>query len=73
MKVGIVGLTGAGKTTSFNALTGLAAEVGYGGRERANVGVIKVPDERVDRLAELFKPKKKTFPSNIPNDGKFFK
>ncbi len=61
MKVGIVGLAGAGKTTVFNALTGLAAEVGYGGRDRANVGVIKVPDERVDRLAELFNPKKKTY------------
>ena len=61
MKVGIVGLAGSGKTTIFNALTGLAAEVGYGGRDRANVGVIKVPDERVDRLADLFKPKKKTY------------
>ena len=61
MKVGIVGLAGAGKTTVFNALTGLAAEVGYGGRDRANVGVIKVPDDRVDRLAGLFKPKKKTY------------
>ena len=61
MKVGIVGLAGAGKTTVFNALTGLAAEVGYGGRDRANVGVIKVPDDRVDRLADLFNPKKKTY------------
>ncbi|HKV39939.1 MAG TPA: GTPase, partial [Blastocatellia bacterium] len=33
MKVGIVGFAGAGKTTVFNALTGLAAEVGFGGRE----------------------------------------
>ncbi|HMG36961.1 MAG TPA: redox-regulated ATPase YchF [Blastocatellia bacterium] len=62
MKVGLVGFAGSGKTTVFNALTGLSAEVGgYGAKEKANVGVIKVPDVRVDKLAELFKPKKKTF------------
>ena len=62
MKVGLVGFAGSGKTTIFNTLTGLAAEVGgYGAREKANVGVIKVPDRRVDRLAEIFNPKKKTY------------
>ena len=61
MKAGIVGFAGAGKTTVFNTLTGLAAEVGYGGRDRANIGVIKVPDTRVDKLAEIYKPKKKTY------------
>jgi ribosome-binding ATPase len=62
MKVGLVGFAGSGKTTIFNTLTGLAAEVGgYGGREKANVGVIKVPDSRVDKLAEIFNPKKKTY------------
>ena len=62
MKVGLVGFAGSGKTTIFNALTGLTAEVGgYGAREKANVGVIKVPDHRVDRLAELYNPKKKTY------------
>jgi GTP-binding protein YchF len=62
MKVGLVGFAGSGKTTIFNTLTGLAAEVGgYGAREKANVGVIKVPDDRVDKLAELFKPKKTTY------------
>src|SRR5215471_17693297 len=62
MKVGLVGFAGAGKTTIFNTLTGLTAEVGgYGAREKANIGVIKVPDLRVDKLAEIFNPKKKTF------------
>jgi GTP-binding protein YchF len=62
MKVGLVGFAGSGKTTIFNTLTGLAAEVGgYGGREKANIGVIKVPDHRVDKLAEIYNPKKKTY------------
>jgi ribosome-binding ATPase len=60
MQVTIVGLPGAGKSTVFNALTGGHAEIGTfsGGRAAPNIGVVKVPDERVDRLAELFKPRK---------------
>jgi hypothetical protein len=62
MKVGLVGFAGSGKTTIFNTLTGLTAEVGgYGAKEKANVGVIKVPDYRVDKLAEIYNPKKKTY------------
>jgi GTP-binding protein YchF len=62
MKVGIVGFRGAGKTTIFNALTGLRAQVGgYGDVTRPNLGVIKVPDERILALAEIHHPKKTTF------------
>src|ERR671916_191066 len=63
MQVTIVGLPGSGKTTVFNALTGGGAETGgfSGGRASPNVSVVKVPDERVDRLAALFNPKKTTY------------
>ena len=63
MQVTIVGLPGSGKTTVFNALTGGHAETGgfSGGRAAPNVSVVRVPDERVDRLAELFRPKKTTY------------
>jgi GTP-binding protein YchF len=58
MQIAIVGLAAAGKTTVFNTLTrGHAETGGYGGLE-LHVGVVKVPDPRLDRLAEIFKPKK---------------
>src|SRR5919204_281777 len=62
MESAIVGLPYVGKTTLFNLLTGgHAATGGFAGAEGAvNVGVAKVPDDRVDRLAALFKPKKTT-------------
>lgn len=60
MQVTIVGLPGAGKSTVFNALTGGHAATGTfsGGRAAPNIGVVKVPDDRVERLAELFNPRK---------------
>ena len=63
MQVTIVGLPGSGKTTVFNALTGGQAETGgfSGSRAAPNVAVVKVPDERVDRLAALFSPKKTVY------------
>jgi ribosome-binding ATPase len=58
MQIAIVGLAGGGKTTVFNTLTrGHAETGGYGGMQ-LNVGVVKVPDERLDHLAAIFEPKK---------------
>jgi GTP-binding protein YchF len=62
MKVGIVGFPRSGKTTVFNALTGLQAVVGaYGDPGKPNLGAIKVPDERIDRLSAIFTPRKTTY------------
>src|SRR5215208_4197703 len=60
MQIGIAGLPGAGKTTLFNALAHQHVQVGgYAGAE-PNLAVVKVPDERLDKLSELFQPKKHT-------------
>lgn len=62
MKVGIVGLPFVGKTTIFNALTSASAKTGEFslGVKEANRGVVKVPDERLYKLAPLYDPKKVT-------------
>ena len=60
MRIGIFGFAGAGKTTVFNILTGLNADTGYGG-SKINLGVTRVPEERVDFLAEIYQPKKKIY------------
>ncbi|HUQ41549.1 MAG TPA: redox-regulated ATPase YchF [Candidatus Limnocylindrales bacterium] len=59
----ITGLPYVGKTTLFNLITGGHAATGsFAGAEgETNVGVAKVPDERVEKLAALFKPKKTTY------------
>jgi GTP-binding protein YchF len=62
MKIGLIGHRSAGKTTIFNMLTGLQAQVGgFGGKEEVHLGVIKVPDARIDKLSAIFKPKKTTY------------
>src|SRR5664279_6260162 len=58
MQIAIVGLAGCGKTTVFNTLTRGHAETGGFGGMQLNVGVVKVPDDRLDRLAAIFKPRK---------------
>jgi hypothetical protein len=59
MKAGLVGYPQSGKTTLFNALTGLH-KGGAAGHGHVNLGAIKVPDPRVDALSGIFKPRKTT-------------
>jgi GTP-binding protein YchF len=62
MELGIIGLPQSGKTTLFNALTRGHAETGtYGASIEPNIGVVKVPDPRLDALVPLFNPKKTTY------------
>ncbi|MFQ5435951.1 MAG: GTPase, partial [Anaerolineae bacterium] len=63
MKLGIIGLPGAGKTTIFNALTKGDAPTGQsmGGRFDVLTAVVDVMDERVDVLSNMFSPKKTTY------------
>lgn len=62
MELALIGLQKSGKTTVFNALTGGHAQTSAfaGGKVEPNVAVVKVPDPRVDKLAEIFEPKKIT-------------
>ena len=62
MQLGIIGLPQSGKTTLFNALTGGSQSTGsVSGRFEVNTAVVDVPDPRVDRLSEMFSPKKTTY------------
>ena len=70
MKVGITGFPGSGKSTIFQSLAPGAAEP----KGRAPVlGNIKVPDDRVDFMASVFKPKKTTYAEitfvDVPGGG----
>jgi len=57
MKLGIIGLAGAGKSTLFEALTGIIVdEASHKPEDR--LGTIKVPDGRVDRLSDMYNPRK---------------
>ncbi len=63
MKLAIIGLSNSGKTTVFNALTGqnLETTIYPTVSGEPNFGVVKVPDYRVDKLAEIYRPKKITY------------
>ncbi len=57
MKVGLVGFAGSGKSTIFSALTGVSAS----SSNKTHLGTMRVPDERIDALVEIYLPKKITY------------
>lgn len=59
-ELGIIGFALSGKTTVFNAVTRGKAATGYGAGQEPNIGVVKVPDPRLDVLSVMFHPKKTT-------------
>lgn len=63
MELGIIGLPNSSKTTIFNALTRGHAPTAAAssGRLEFNTAVVDVPDERVDRLSAIYKPRKTTY------------
>ncbi|RJP70938.1 MAG: redox-regulated ATPase YchF [Candidatus Abyssobacteria bacterium SURF_17] len=66
MKVAIIGLAQSGKTTVFKSLAGISESVKDPHGQGVHVGNVKVPDPRLERLAEVFKP-----PKVVPADMDF--
>ncbi len=62
MKLGLIGLANSGKTTLFNALTkgNAATSTHLFSTTKPNIGTVSIPDERLEKLTEIFKPKKTT-------------
>jgi len=64
MKTGIIGLPQVGKTSLFRILTKAhLSEAAYSNPREAHIGVAKVPDDRLDKLAAMYSPKKLTHTS----------
>jgi hypothetical protein len=59
LRAGLIGFPGVGKTSLFQLLTSAREAPRTGGKAEANVGVARVPDERLDRLTALFNPRKR--------------
>src|SRR5947209_1067022 len=58
MKVGIAGFAGSGKSTVFQWLTGVQPDAAAS--QRGQIGIARVPDQRLDWLSQHFRPKKTT-------------
>ena len=61
MKLGIIGLPQTGKTTVYNALTRGNQPTTVSGKIEIHTAMVEVPDPRVDRLSDMYKPKKTTY------------
>src|SRR5512145_2292980 len=59
LRAGLIGFPSTGKTTLFHLLTSAREAHRPSGKSEANVGVSRVPDERLDRLTALFNPRKR--------------
>jgi GTP-binding protein YchF len=59
LRAGLIGFPSTGKTALFQLLTSAREAPRAGGKSDANVGVSRVPDERLDRLTALFNPRKR--------------
>jgi GTP-binding protein YchF len=59
LRAGLIGFPSAGKTSLFQLLTSVREAPPRGGKADANVGVSRVPDERLDQLTALFNPRKR--------------
>ena len=59
MQIGFVGLQYSGKTTLFNTITKREMEDSFSNKEEASIEVVKIPDERLDKMNAIFNPPKK--------------
>ena len=57
MQLGIVGLPFSGKSTLFQAITRAHLDTAASAKPETHVGVVRVPDERLDRCSAIFSPK----------------
>ena len=58
MQIGLVGLQYSGKTTLFNTIAEIEPSETHSIKEEATIEVVKIPDERLNKLTEMFNPKK---------------
>ena len=59
LRAGLIGFPSSGKTSLFQLLTSIKDAPPRGGKSDANVGVARVPDDRLDQLTALFNPRKR--------------